>query len=341
MNPSIIEDPLFQLNLILFASIYSPAGARIIPVFHRAGYSIYKISPKVSVPPTVSNRLQAIPTGVPNSAKPEVLLRNSQSGKVTIVECKRNSFSSTSTTARQASGYLVLTDDILRDALAEPRHEKWTTDLLYFVTCNGDNEHLLNECLKELSGHINDVGVNSNPFGVCGIEQKDDGVYFNFEYAPCMEEFGVQRKVLSTQGEEDFRTLYLIPADVGIRQLDDYSKTVITNRIRSSFIALLMRSLPGKSTLVLSIEELLQRSLLLWDIWEDTDTKREIRSVAREVARKELKSIKKKLHIEFREDVHSFNIGPVEPKMLPRLTRYFTGGAYFEFPGQQNLGLDN
>ena len=54
----LIGDPLFQLNLMLWLSLPQPAGGRITPILHDAGFKAHWISPKLTLSQEIAEKLR-------------------------------------------------------------------------------------------------------------------------------------------------------------------------------------------------------------------------------------------------------------------------------------------
>lgn len=319
------EDPLFQLNLVLFAAFPFPSGTRINPIFYNAGYQLFKISPTLTLPMPLINKIQAIPIQIKSAVTPEVLLRHITSGKVRIIECKKSSFSSTSTTARQAASYLALHGSVLNNAIGALRTSELASDLLYLVK-EGD-EALLKECLDEIASSIKQVGCAVNEFGVGGLAEEDDGVYLYTENADNLEAIEKQVKIIDGEKGSDYRTLYLIPMDPSINAKDSYAEDAVKSRLRSSLAAILIR-LTGVKEFTLNAEMLLNRSIQVWTIWEDSDSKKKLKKITRNYIRQILNVLVKKCGIIVTEVGTSWVISSVTDKQKVNLVRYFSSAGY-------------
>lgn len=320
------EDPLFQLNLVLFLSFPSPPGGRITPVFYNSGFRILSLSRRISLPLPLIGLIEGNSVAVQHSAKPEAILKHTTLNRLLLIECKKSSFSSTSSTANQAVTLLAAQGNVLRDALGFSRSNSWSSELLYIV--KSADEELLSICLQELSENLNQIACSTNPHGVWGLEEKSDGIYINTSCSNGIIISGeISVKVLASHSGNDYRTLYLIPADPSIGAPDIYAQEVLRERIRSSVAAFLMGSL-GPKPVNLVIEQFMHRVINVWGLWEDTESKKNLRGGVRHYLKTVLNYIKKKYGVEFVVTNQGFEINPVTARTKIRLRHYFMSNGY-------------
>ena len=95
---SVVRDPLFQLNLVLWLAQPLPKieGQLLSlplpnPILHQHGFSVYAVAPKLLLPERLV--LEARQSGIPiqPSGRPDVVLQK-QNRAFSLVECKASSF---------------------------------------------------------------------------------------------------------------------------------------------------------------------------------------------------------------------------------------------------------
>ncbi|MFB5065731.1 MAG: hypothetical protein ACE3NC_00890 [Candidatus Wallacebacter cryptica] len=267
----LIGDPLFQLNLMLWLSLPQPAGGRITPILHDAGFKAHWISPKLTLSQEIAEKLRQKGIRSNQSVAPDLMLKRSGEDQFVLVECKKSGFGLDSIKpTKQAVGLLVMQGDVLRDAAAGLRKDKWSSHLVYVV--NDDDREPLSVTLHELTVAIEQAACTANDFDTWGLIQKDDGVYINFGQAPCFDnpELCGAKRVLEGRAQP---LLDLIPVDITVSTPNKEAKIRLQERFRTSLMASIPRILT-QEPMVIDLEQVWKRAVIVWDIWRCRDTKR-------------------------------------------------------------------
>lgn len=325
MNVEIIGDPLFQLNLVLFISLPGPSDGTINPVLYNMGYRIESISPNISIPLSILNDIKENNINSNSYVKPEVILRHIEKNEYLLIECKRSSFSSESSTSKQAIAYLVLNGMVLKEVFGESGSDDWRSKLLYVVKA-GDEE-LLSQCLNELSQMLQQVACTVIDYNVCGVGQGESGIYLNTDFMENIDLNISGNKINVLTGGSNYRPLYLIPYDINVGQPDEYTKSVLKERIRSSLAAQIITSL-GEETFVLDIDTFLQRIILLWDVWEDNDSKKDLRRSTKRYIKFITNALKEKYALSVVQHQNTFSLGNASKDTKLKIINYFRSKAY-------------
>lgn len=189
---ALLNDPLFQLNFILWQTLPVPRSFVKRALFHEAGYRVNLISPKLPLPVAIRERLSVSTLDFQDSASPDEVLRQSNGKQYLLVECKRSSFGPDSTTAKQAVTLLLLNKEALSEALGFPA----ATDLdglLTYVT-NSEQIELMMDTLGKLRVLIEDSGFETIDSSCLGIRiDSTNSVYLVIDKS-CAAKLGIDEK---------------------------------------------------------------------------------------------------------------------------------------------------
>ena len=222
----LLSDQVFQLNAFLWSLWANPPQESIRPVLREAGYYLVAIGRRVLPPdtPSVINALERL-TGSPSSARspcnPDIWLKHREDATQPVVELKGRAFSPDSSNSKQAVKLLVSAFDLapsLGDQVEHPGH------IIYATPCadSGDME----TTLSQLAERVRDEGVPPAPTAVIGLSIEDDGVAMSSPTPsdlpePAKKVLASPAIVLSRDGNNDFRPLYLVPWIPGIKESQD------------------------------------------------------------------------------------------------------------------------
>lgn len=233
-------DPLFQLNLMLWALKPVAPGAPTRPVLADAGYVVNSISRTLSPGPRLQGTFKAL-TGSEKGPSPDVIAEPTNDVPWMIIECKRSGFSSVSPTARQARKLISIKVPFI-ETVGKPGSPERVV-LLYIVRNSrvDDFADTLAELSVEMSEHA-DVCVVA--LGV--VKRMSDGVGFQLVrkgdhhcvsagYDTLIDFLSPECVVLEVEDGEDPRPLYFVPYDPSL----DYDDTTLSTRDEAKFDLLL------------------------------------------------------------------------------------------------------
>lgn len=262
---TLIKDPVFQLNLVLWLVQPAPEGAPTSPVLRNAGYHVMAVSRRLHPPPDMRGKLAAV-AGSGDAPAPDVLLAHAgqpSDPTILVIECKASGFSANSSTAKQARKLLAVGADVsapLGLATGQPR----PGHLTYLTVLN--EQHRLRETLASLAEEVAAADLPVAAKGVLGVERRDDGIYVDRgvdeAWPPPMEGVATPTRVVQAALGDDPRPLYLIPWDPGVTQTDEqaaWCRALLASRILNEAISRVGRmEVPGP--LVLSAGDLLREA---------------------------------------------------------------------------------
>ncbi len=105
---NLLRDPGFQLNLLLWMTREQPANAYLVrPLFLELGFALVYIESPFPLPEETARAVVQSGLDIGVKPEPDVLLRRYSDRKGLYIEAKSDSFSASSSNARQARGHLL------------------------------------------------------------------------------------------------------------------------------------------------------------------------------------------------------------------------------------------
>lgn len=284
-------DPVFQLNVVLWALEDLPDVTSVQPVLRRAGYRVESLGRPLLLPAdeqTASALRRFTGSADRSPCHPDLLLEHQDDPATLVVELKSRGFSQDSSNVRQAAKLIVGSQD-LADSYAEtqprPGH-------VVYGTVESDTVRLA-ETLQGLSESIVSHGVLAAPTAVVGISADDEGARLSTTARsdlpePAQRALQTTATVLHRHGEDDIRPLYVIPWIPGIAdnqdpelQADGYRE--LTARIIVEAMAVVGQAAVPTPTLEITGNALLSRATFgVFDRWLDSD-RRQFEAAATDV----------------------------------------------------------
>ena len=220
-DEQLAADPVFQLNVLLWALNDLPDSGLIHPVLRQAGYSLDSIGRQLLVPANAKT-LDAILliTGSRDGSpsRPDLWIDNVSHDVMLVVELKSRGFSRNSSNIRQASKLIVGAHD-LADSLSEP---EFRAGHVVYGTVMSDAAKLA-ATLRLLRENLEANQVRTAPTATIGISINRFGVSLcspdlSELPAPAANVLQEPALVLERTGSDDLRPLYLIPWIPGIAE---------------------------------------------------------------------------------------------------------------------------
>ncbi len=287
INVSLENNPLMQLNLLLWMSL-NGKESWINPYFNNQGYEILVIEPELPLPPRHVNILNQNNIKFIDSPKPEVILINEESKKYLIVECKNQCFNlddHDSRSTQQAASFLIYNAELISESFGIK-----ADNYIGLLNYNFMKNDYLNEFTETLIGMqenlrdlLNeDINLPSTSYFI----EKDKTLYLNFidlDELNTEMNFENELKVMNLSEDNVIAPLYLIPIDSS-GNTDKYGELVFYKRLKSNFGSFLgnLNSLLENDEIVLDIEsDILENIISIWNIWDNAETKKYIRSQTR------------------------------------------------------------
>jgi len=330
------QTPLFQLNLMLWLTWPAPPAASLRPIFREDGFALRGIGPAFELPLEIRARAGA--SGIPFKERPgpDLLLDHSQRRLLLPIECKVSSFGPDAPMdnkkhpAHQAAALLSATGPYLADYFGLPAPPTWRSFLLYAV--GGSQEAAMHATLEHLSATLRSAPIDPTPAGAMGIYVRDDGIYLKPAPAANIPVTALQElsfdgvRVVEIQDGQDPRLLYLLPWDPSVGPRDDYERQVLEERVRSALTSLIGSRL-DMPTFDVSLDEVLQTAVEVWEVWRDRQAAAGFRNAVRVYVKQVLAQLRKMdVHIQIHQD--TFTFAGVTPDVAQTVRRYLAGAAF-------------
>ena len=292
MSPNVAElaeDPMFQLNAMLWLVQPLPQESQvpdIRPILYERGFSVYAIAPFLAAPPDL--RLAMIGAGVSlkERVRPDVVLEGH--GKFAITECKKSSFGAGSSSREQMRTLLAISGSRIAEVLAEPR-ERVRGSMLVTVLPEPQRGRFT-ETLDALETELRNAGCPAGDWTILGLRVDEDCIALVFDPAGAGF-FGVQpggHCFLRVWPGSDPRPLYFIPYDPDVQQSPaeaNRCRRILLDRIHSSIISMVGRSVPFSETRVRREDLLREATLGMYELWENRDSAVHLKRLCQEFIR--------------------------------------------------------
>lgn len=272
-------DPVFQLNVFLWALEDLPDTVAINPVLHKAGYQLSSIGRRLLVPgdeKTLIALRQFFGSTDRSPCHPDLYLHNAEHPTMIVLELKSHGFSINSSNIRQATK-LIISANNMEESFAETRPKPGH---VVYGTVESDASNLA-ATLHSLEQKITSTGVPAAPTAVMGISVDTHTVKLSSPKPhdlpqPAEKALETPATILRSQPDNDIRPLYFIPWIPGIEktqnpelQKDGY-RELTARVIVEALVVVGQAILP--TTLEIRGEDLLRRATFgVFDQWLDVD----------------------------------------------------------------------
>lgn len=291
-------DPVFQLNVLLWALEDLPDITAVQPVLRRVGYRVESLGRPLLLPADArtASALRTVAGSADRSpCHPDLCLENQDHPVTLVVELKSSGFSQGSSNVRQAVKLIVASHDLAESyAETQPRPGH-----VVYGTVESDAARLA-ETLQGLRESVTSHAMPAAPAATVGISIDDEGARLSTSPgsdlpAPAQRALQAAAVVLHRHGEDDIRPLYLIPWTPGIEgtqdpelQADGYRE--LTARIIVGAMAIVGQAIVP-TTLDITGSMLLSRATFgVFDRWRDAD-RRQFAAAATGVLTNALRSL--------------------------------------------------
>ncbi|MYA86669.1 MAG: hypothetical protein F4Y12_13920 [Acidimicrobiaceae bacterium] len=275
----LVSDPVFQLNILLWALEDLPDITAVRPVLRTDGYELESLGRRLLVPadePTVSALRDIAGSTDRSPCRPDLCIDHPDDPVTLVVELKSHGFSQDSSNVRQAGKLIVASHDLSASyAETQPRPGH-----VVYGTVESDAARLA-ETLQALNESLGSQGVSAAPTATIGISIDDEGARLSTSSlsdlpAPAQRALQTPATVLHRHGEDDIRPLYVIPWIPGIEgtqdpelQADGYRE--LTARVVVEAMAVVGQAIVP-TTLNITGAMLLSRATFgVFDRWLDAD----------------------------------------------------------------------
>jgi hypothetical protein len=325
------QTPLFQLNLMIFLA-WPSSIAFVTPVFWNGGYTIDRIGQNIPTDLLVRTRVQEVLPPIPFnlSSSPDLILRHDENRYLMPIECKKESFGPDRDQAGQGAAMLSYNGPFLAGFLGLEDPGKWETFLYYAVTSS--NESAMFDTLSYLATKLNGVSVRAAVPCTVGIDVRTDGIYLMPEPRSAHPITALNTasadgiKVMDIKAGQDPRPLYIIPLDPDWNAGDDYGKRALEERVRASLASLIASQL-GMEEFEIEVEDLMRKTIEVWDIWRAQNAKSSIRGAVKKYVGEIFKEIRK-VGVDVTLGAGKAVVRGVDPDRAGKIRHYLTSSSF-------------
>ena len=256
---------LFQLNVLIWATLPQPYSAPVNPILRNLGYCLFSIEQPLEPSITQRESLQSRRPSVRIAPVADVLLDNPGKSHLVVMECKSSSFGIESHQARQARGFILAGSDIMRRGLPITKR---SAEVCYVVPAT--DVGAMEETLVSLQAELQADGTQVCEVGAIGVRVREHGVYLRADHrTPGGDDLPTavapEQRVLETEADDDPRPLYVIPWIPGG---GDEDLSALREKLRSQLLSHIGRSSLGE--LKLRFDDLLDEvSRGVYGKWRD------------------------------------------------------------------------
>lgn len=280
-----------------------------------------------------------------------MVLMNDSKKTLILLECKASAFHlGHQDRCKQANAMLSSTGEELADRIGFQNPVIWGVAGVFAV--KGSDESLMYDTLKSLSEQLRDIGILPSGSSALGIYSESSGVTlraYPHKDIP-LDEFqnssNGEIKVLALEEGEDPRQLFLIPYDPTIPNDFPDGVRVLEERLRAAFVSLVIKRADEESDFDIEMDEIMQATLELWQIWKDREATDGIKRLAVGYIRAVIPELKKAgISVNFvtkgRRVLEFRKVTPKHSQELKKIfmTKEFRASDVFQ-PESNQLGFD-
>jgi len=176
---SLIYDPVFQLNLLLWMAKEQPKeGYRVKPLFYEQGFKILYIENPFAFPVETAETISNSGIDISIAPEPDLLLKRTADAKALYLEAKSNSFGIESKdNSKQARGHLMATGPAFSEVYKPLR----SCLLCYVLPENGRN--LMDQCLSALTDELEKASLKPGKHSINGLGVESAALVYSWDSA--------------------------------------------------------------------------------------------------------------------------------------------------------------
>ena len=289
MPTELVEDPLFQLNVLLWLTQPLPVDNEITPIFHRQGFIVYAISPLLTVPLDMRLAAQQAQIAVQDSFRPDAVLAHEPDRKFAFIECKKSSFGVASSTAQQALAILLAAGERASEPLGLGAADVKESVVGYLLPT--EQGTTLYQTLSQLTETLSSHQMRAARFTILALQAdaNDLSMIIDDAGAAFFSLESGSNPIMRLESDTDPRPLYFIPYDPDVtyssEREKDFCKRVLFERLHSAILVAVGRANPP-AELILGPDRLLNDATFgMYAQWENRDSARHMRGLCRQLMR--------------------------------------------------------
>jgi len=323
-------DALMQLNLMIWLAWGElPPDDSVKPVFRNRGFDLFAIGPKIPISLPKQKAMKEHLGFHKVAVAPDLLLRHRANPELLVLECKEFSFGVSSSSRRQATGYLIVSGTEMAQILGlipATSLQRYEATVCYAV--NAKQESPMLTTLATLQAKLRENGLFANNANAVGIYEENNSVFLVEAADGCFEE---NNRVVVLEG---VTSVYpLIPWDPSLGENQAAWKD-LEERLRTAFVAHLGSRLEQAlaEPLEISIEGLLKEAIPVWDAWQDHSTQKSVRGASRKFLFDILKKLDEKTGLSFKATPAGWKITISHYDEIERIRRVLTSSTVRQLP---------
>lgn len=172
----LIRDPVFQLNLLLWMTKEQPPQGYVVsPVFFQSGFGFIYIENPFKFPQETLAAIENARQDISKEPEPELLLGRRGDNIALYFEAKADSFSTSSTNAKQARGHLLAVGLAFAEVMTP-----YQSCLLCYVVPE-EKCGLMKECLTDLSTGLSKEGLRPGSHSSHGLAVRGQDLHYSWD----------------------------------------------------------------------------------------------------------------------------------------------------------------
>ncbi len=323
-------DALMQLNLMIWLAWSEvPPDDPVKPVFRNRGFDLFAIGPKIPISLPKQKAMKDHLGFHKEAVAPDLLLRHRTNPELLVLECKETSFDVSSSSSKQATGYLIISGTEMANTLGlipATSLQQYEATACYVV--NAEQEGPMFTTLGAIQAELRKNGLHANHANALGIYEEGNLVFLVEATDGCFEK---NNQVVILEG---VTSVYpLIPWDPSLGENPEARKD-LEERLRMVFVSHLGSHLEQAlaEPLEISIEELLKGAIPVWDAWQDRSTQKSVRRGARRFMFDILKRLDEKTGLSFESTPAGWQITVSHYDEIERIRRVLTSSTVRQLP---------
>lgn len=278
-DSDLLSDPVFQLNVFLWALEDLPDEIQVRPVLRQAGYYLNSIGRRVLMPPgdeSLAALRKLTDSDSRSASRPDLWLSHSTDSVHPLIELKAHGFSPNSSNRKQALKLIAAATDLgpsLGESSERQGHVVYAT--------SGIDADRLSSTLQVLAQELSSEGVASAPTGVIGLSIEAEGVAMSSPRSaelptPLTQALGGHSVVLERDGDNDLHPLYLVPwmpgsEDSQVPEFHEAGLRELTARVLVQLLATVGHARPPETLVLDSARFLSKATLGVFEQWGDSN----------------------------------------------------------------------
>ena len=280
----LINDPVFQLNAVLWLAQPMPGSGDIRPLLYDRGFTVHAIGPLLPLPPDLRLIAQDAGMALQSGVRPDVVLQRQRDQRYALVECKKASFGTESTTSEQARTLLLVAGPRCAESLGLASDQVSGSAACFAVP--EDQRDLLQGTLSSLSEEMATAELTCGEFCFMGFLLSESHVCI--AVGPTGSRFFSvpqgSHPFLKREPGTDPRPLYFIPYDPDLlpsQAEQAFCKRLLFARLQITVIVAVGHAKPPAELTLRSHDILNDAMFGIYGLWDNPGSRRHMRGLCK------------------------------------------------------------